>query len=83
MLEPIIGRYRGRGTALYFRAYAPFAKPEIYELREAEGIRYTIRSPASQVLQRNPPVNAAGRAAAATDLGCQFQGRRSARWRAR
>ena len=37
---------------LYFRADAAFAKPEIYELLEAEDIRYAIRLPANQVLQR-------------------------------
>ena len=52
VLEPVVGRYRERGVALYFRADAAFAKPEIYELLEAEGIRYAIRLPANQVLQR-------------------------------
>ena len=63
MLEPVIARYRDRGIALYFRADAAFAKPEIYELLEAEGIRYAIRLPANQVLQRADrlPPQAAGR----------------------
>jgi hypothetical protein len=52
VLEPVIRRYRGRGVDLYFRADAAFAKPEIYERLEAEGIRYAIRLPANQVLQR-------------------------------
>jgi hypothetical protein len=52
VLEPVIARYRDRGIAIYFRADAAFAKPEIYELLEAEGIRYAIRLPANQVLQR-------------------------------
>jgi Transposase DDE domain group 1 len=51
VLEPVIARYRERGVALYFRADAAFAKPEAYELLEAEGIRYAIRLPANQVLQ--------------------------------
>jgi Transposase DDE domain group 1 len=51
VLEPVIARYRGRGVALYFRADAAFAKPEIYELLEGEGIRYAMRLPANQVLQ--------------------------------
>jgi hypothetical protein len=50
VLEPVVGRYRE--LDLYFRADAAFAKPEIYELLEAEGIRYAIRLPANQVLQR-------------------------------
>jgi hypothetical protein len=41
-------RYHGRGLDLYFRADAAFAKPEIYELLEAEGIRYAIRLPANR-----------------------------------
>jgi hypothetical protein len=51
VLEPVIARYRERGVALHFRADAAFAKPEVYELLEAEGIRYAIRLPANQVLQ--------------------------------
>jgi hypothetical protein len=35
VLEPVVARYRDRGIALYFRADAAFAKPEIYELLEA------------------------------------------------
>jgi hypothetical protein len=52
VLEPVIARYRERRVDLYFRADAAFAKPEIFELLEAEGIRYAIRLPANQVLQR-------------------------------
>jgi hypothetical protein len=52
VLEPVIARYRERGIDLDFRADAAFAKPEIYDLLEAEGIRYAIRLPANQVLQR-------------------------------
>jgi hypothetical protein len=51
VLEPSIARYRERGVELYFRADAAFAKPELYELLEAEGIRYAIRLPANRVLQ--------------------------------
>jgi hypothetical protein len=47
VLEPVLGRYRGRGVELYFRADAAFAKPEIYDLLEAEGVRYAIRLPAA------------------------------------
>jgi hypothetical protein len=52
VLEPVVARYRDRGITLYFRADAAFAKPEIYELLEADGTRYAIRLPANQVLQR-------------------------------
>jgi hypothetical protein len=51
VLEPVIVRYRERGVALYFRADAAFAKPEVYELLEGEDIRYAIRLPANQALQ--------------------------------
>src|SRR5215208_6701036 len=51
VLEPIIGHYRGHGLALYFRGDAAFAKPELYELLEAEEIGYAIRLPANAVLQ--------------------------------
>ncbi len=70
MLAPVLGRYRGRGLELYFRADAAFAKPELHELLEAEDIGYAIRLPANRVLQlfaeilrrvdrlRGPPVPA-------------------------
>ncbi len=51
VLVPVIARYRGRGFALYFRGDAAFAKPELYELLEAEGYGYAIRLPANAVLQ--------------------------------
>jgi Transposase DDE domain group 1 len=34
--EPVIARYRERGIALYFRADAAFAKPEVYALLDAK-----------------------------------------------
>jgi hypothetical protein len=49
VLEPVIARYRERAVDLYFRADAAFAKPEIYELLDTEGIRYAIRLPANQL----------------------------------
>ena len=50
VLEPVLGRYRERGIELDFRADAAFAKPELYELLEAEEIRYALRLPANRVL---------------------------------
>src|SRR3954467_9471686 len=50
-LAPVIARYRERGCALYFRGDAGFAKPELYELLEAEDIGYAIRLPTNSVLQ--------------------------------
>src|SRR5918996_2839210 len=51
VLEPVIARYREHGLVLYFRGDAAFAKPEVYELLEAEDIGYAIRLPANCVLQ--------------------------------
>src|SRR3712207_1214739 len=51
VLVPVIARYRGRGLVPYFRGDSAFAKPELYELLEAEGIGYAIRLPANAVLQ--------------------------------
>src|SRR3989440_10498653 len=51
VLEPVVSRYRGKGTRLYFRGDAAFANPEIYEFLEVEGMGYGIRLPANRVLQ--------------------------------
>ena len=44
VLEPVIVRYRKRGLDLYFRGDAAFAKPELYELLEAEGVGRKLRA---------------------------------------
>ena len=51
ILEPVVSRYRGKETRLYFRGDAAFANPGIYEFLEVEGIGYAIRFPANRVLQ--------------------------------
>jgi Transposase DDE domain group 1 len=51
VLAPVVQRYRGKVTRIYFRADAAFAMPEVYEFLEAERIKYAIRLPANQVLQ--------------------------------
>ena len=51
VLEPLIARYRGTVKRLYFRGDAAFANPEMYEFLEAEGVGYTIRLPANNILQ--------------------------------
>jgi len=51
ILEPVVSRYRGKGTRLYFRRDAAFANPEIYEFLEVKGMGYAIRFPANRVLQ--------------------------------
>ena len=51
VLDPVVARYRGKVSRLYFRADAAFANPEVYEFLEAEGLKYAIRLPANSVLQ--------------------------------
>ena len=36
-LKPVVVRYRGKVSRIYFRADAAFAMPEVYEYLEAEG----------------------------------------------
>jgi hypothetical protein len=51
VLDPVIARYRGKVSRLYFRADAGFANPEVYDFLEAERIKYAIRLPANRILQ--------------------------------
>src|SRR6516162_8152545 len=53
LLEPVIARYRRTTKRRYFRGDAAFADPQVYELLEAEGYKYTIRLPANSVLQQS------------------------------
>jgi len=53
VLDPVVARYRGKVSRLYFRADAAFANPEVYEFLEAEGFKYAIRLPANGVLQES------------------------------
>jgi|ERR1700722_20534367 Transposase DDE domain group 1 len=50
-LKPVLARYRGKVSRIYFRADASFANPEVYEYLEGEGIKYAIRLPANRVLR--------------------------------
>ena len=50
VLEPVMARYRGSKTPIYFRADAAFANPEIYEFLESEGCEYVIRLPTNDLL---------------------------------
>ena len=61
VLKPVVARYRGKVTRLYFRADAGFASPEVYEFLEAEGIKYAIRLPANRVLQERTTAPLAAR----------------------
>ena len=51
VLEPVVTRYRGKVSRIYFRADAAFANPDVYEYLEAERIKYAIRIPTNRVLQ--------------------------------
>jgi hypothetical protein len=47
VLKPVVTRYQGKVSRIYFRADAGFANPEVYEFLEAEQIKYAIRLPAN------------------------------------
>src|SRR5271168_3527538 len=51
VLKPVVARYRGKVSRIYFRADAGFANPEVYEYLEGERIKYAIRLPANRILQ--------------------------------
>jgi hypothetical protein len=53
LLLPEIERQQQQGKAVVFRANAAFAKPELYEALEALNVKYTIRLPANDNLERN------------------------------
>jgi hypothetical protein len=48
-LKPVVARYKGKVSRIYFRADAGFANPDVYECLEAERIKYAIRLPANGV----------------------------------
>jgi len=50
VLEPIVKRYENKKDRKYFRGDAAFAKPEIYEYLEGNGLLYAIRMPANELL---------------------------------
>jgi hypothetical protein len=45
VLKPVVTRYHGKVSRIYFRADAAFAMPEVYEYLEAERIKCAIRLP--------------------------------------
>jgi hypothetical protein len=53
LLLPEIERQQKLGKQVVFRADAAFAKPEIYEALEARGVKYAIRIPANENLERD------------------------------
>jgi hypothetical protein len=53
LLLPEIERQQVEGKQVAFRADAAFAKPEIYEALEERGVKYAIRIPANDNLERD------------------------------
>jgi len=53
MLLPEIDRQQQLGKEVVFRADAAFAKPEVYEKSEVRRVKYAIRIPANDSLQRD------------------------------
>jgi hypothetical protein len=53
MLLPEIERQQKLGKEVVIRADAAFAKPEVYEKSEERGVKYAIRMPANDSLERD------------------------------
>lgn len=53
VLLPEIERQQQRGKEVAFRGDAAFARPEIYEALEERGVKYAIRIPANESLERD------------------------------
>ncbi len=53
LLLPEIERQQRAGKEVAFRADAAFAKPEIYEALESRGVKYVVRIPANENLERD------------------------------
>ncbi len=53
LLVPEIERQQELGKEVVFRADAAFAKPEIYEALEEQGVKYAMRIPANDSLERD------------------------------
>jgi hypothetical protein len=51
VLKPVVTRYKGHVSRIYFRADAGFANLDVYEYLEAERIKYAIRLPANRIVQ--------------------------------
>src|SRR5438128_1617189 len=53
VLLPEIERQQEMGKEAAFRADATFARPDVYEALEARGVKYAIRMPANDGLERD------------------------------
>jgi hypothetical protein len=51
VLKPVVARYKGHVSRIYFRGDAGFTNPEIYDYLDSEGLKYAIRLPTNRVLQ--------------------------------
>jgi hypothetical protein len=52
VLLPEIERQQKQGRDVVVRADATFAKPELYEALEQRGVKYAIRIPSNDILER-------------------------------
>ncbi len=52
VLLPEIERQQKQGKDVVVRADAAFAKPELYEALEKRNVRYAIRIPSNDILER-------------------------------
>src|SRR5437667_2189622 len=52
VLLPVIDRYRAQGQTVVVRVDAAFGLPTLYKALERRGVRYAIRLPANDVLER-------------------------------
>jgi hypothetical protein len=74
VLDPVVARYWGKVSRIYFRADAGFANPEVYEFLEAARSKYAIGQPDSTGSDQLP-AQAPSRATAerGTAILCQLQ----------
>jgi hypothetical protein len=62
VLKPVVARYRGKVSRIYFRADAGFANPDIYEYLEAQGVKYGPASGEPRLARTHRlPAQASGR----------------------
>ena len=61
VLDPVVTRYRGKVSRIYFRVDAAFATPGGYEYLEDTRIKYAIRLPANRVLQQRSVIYSSAR----------------------
>jgi hypothetical protein len=84
LMLPEIERQQKLGKEVVFRANAAFAKPEIYEALEERGVKYAVRIPANDSLERGHrrPAAAPGGKVESEAVGGEYKGflYRAASW---